>query len=164
MKKLIIFLLVLISCKNDSKYVQDEMPTKKFSGYGIISFSKSYNGSIRYMEFYPILKSDNHDSTVEKNIKIFLTKGVIIRGNNDTKLWQDLIKSHNLEADESGFCKSLIFLKYDNSFSFNYEKPIPNSLDLKERHFKTKTFDCLQIQNCKFNIVDTKLSSHFKTR
>lgn len=137
---LFVLCLFLISCKD--RNVSDELPSHNFCGYGVIKFSKSYNGSIRYLEFYPIYRANHPDNNLVNELNISIKNGIIIRGNNSTKLWQDLIKTNASEPDKFGYCKSLIFLDLSKStLKYDYNRPIPNEILLQKKVFRTKTFD-----------------------
>lgn len=142
MKTFYLILVILFSSCFNNYNVSKELPPNNFCGYGVIKFSKSFNGSIRYMEFYPISEAKYPDAIFANKIKISINNGIIIRGNNSTKLWQDLIETNSLNPDEYGYCKSLIFLDLsNNTLEYNYENPIPNEVLIQKEIFKTKTFD-----------------------
>lgn len=101
------------------------------------------------------MKADYPDSISANKLKISINNGIIFRGNNSTKLWQDLIKTNNENPDEYGYYKSLIFLNLSgNTLKYDYKSPIPNEVLIKEKIFKTKTFDYI---NGKLDIADYEI-------
>lgn len=142
MKTFYLILLILFSsCFNNDKFTK-KIPSANFCGYGVIKFSKSYNGSIRYMEFYPISEAKYPDATFANKLKISINNGLIIRGNNSTKLWQELVEKNNLSPDEYGYYKSLIYLNLSNSkLQYDFNKIIPNEVLIQKQIFRTKIFD-----------------------
>jgi hypothetical protein len=137
----LILLIFCTSCFNNSDTTK-EITHANFCGYGVIVFSKSLSGSIRYMEFYPVSEAKYPDKVFIKKIKISLNSGIIIRGNNSTKLWQELIETNNSNPDEYGYYKSLIFLNLSNNkLKYNFKKSIPNEVLIQNEIFKTKVFD-----------------------
>ncbi|MFH7010885.1 hypothetical protein ACHRV5_03385 [Flavobacterium sp. FlaQc-52] len=137
-------LCMFLSCSKNEN-ISKELPTQNFCGYGVIKFSKSYSGSIRYMEFYPISKTQHPDSILANKLKISIKNGLIIRGDNSTKLWQDLIQTNNLNPDEYGYYKSLIFLDLsNNTLEYDYKNPISNEVLIQKEIFQTKTFDYIK--------------------
>lgn len=144
-----ILFLLLLSCKNDN--VSENLPVSNFCGYGVIKFSKSYNGSIRYMEFYPMYNATTPDSTFANKINVSIKRGIIIRGNNSTQLWQDLIKFNNSKMDHYGYYKSLLFIDLsNNTMHYDYKRPIPNEVLLQNKIFRTITYDYI---NGEFDIL-----------
>lgn len=155
MKAIVVLFLILLSCKGDPEYVQNKKPSRNFYGYGFILFSKSYQGSIRYMEFYPIVKTNEIDF-VKIKLKGNIKNGIVIRVNNSSKLWQSLLKSTDVMPDEYGFYKKLIFLDYECEKEFNYDRPIPNIVNLSGKIFQTKIYDCMangQVKINKYKII-----------
>jgi hypothetical protein len=142
MKTFYLILLILFSSCFNNENMSKKIPPANFCGYGVIKFSKSYNGSIRYMEFYPISEAKYPDAAFANKIKISINNGIIIRGNNSTKLWQELIETNNLNPDEYGYYKSLIFLNLSNNkLEYDYNKIIPNEVLIQKELFRTKIFD-----------------------
>lgn len=142
MKNFYLILLILFSSCFNNDNMSMKIPPANFCGYGVIKFSKSYNGSIRYMEFYPISEAKYPDTAFANKIKISINNGIIIRGNNSTKLWKDLIVSNTLSPDEYGYYKCFIFLDLSiNKLEYDYRRPIPNEVLIQKEIFKTKTFD-----------------------
>ena len=153
----ILFILYFFLSSCNSRNVSEELPSHNFCGYGLIEFSKSYSGSIRYMVFYPIYKADFPDLNFANNLKITIKNGIIIRGKNSTKLWQALIEKNNLNPDEYGYYKSLIFLDLsNNTLEYNYDRPIPNEVIFIDNYFKTKTFDNIKHKG-KLDILDYEI-------
>lgn len=137
----LILLILFSSCFNNDNMSKKILPAN-FCGYGVIKFSKSYNGTIRYLEFYPISEAKYPDPTLANKIKISINNGIIIRGNNSTKLWQELLETNNLNPDEYGYYKSLIFLNLSNNkLEYDYDKIIPNEVLIQKEIFRTKLFD-----------------------
>lgn len=133
-------IIFFIACTR--KNVSKELPNHNFCGYGIIEFSKSYVGSVRYMVFYPMIESPHPDPKIHNKIKVYVEKGMIIRGTNSTDLWNDLIKNNNTKNDYYGYCKALIFLDLSkNTLKYNYSRIIPNEICIGKTIFKTKVFD-----------------------
>lgn len=150
----LVLAFIILSCSGNEN-ISKKLPPNDFCGYGVIVFSKSYSGSIRYMEFYPISEAKYSDVFFANKIKVSINKGIIIRGNNSTKLWQDLIDTNNLNPDEYGYYKSLIFLDLSsNTLEYNYKNPIPNEVLIQKEIFKTKTFDYV---SGKLNISDYEI-------
>lgn len=149
MKTFYLILFILFSSCFNNYNISKKLPPNNFCGYGVIIFSKSFSGSIRYMVFYPISEAKDPDAVFANKIKISIYNGIIIRGNNSTKLWQDLIETNSLNPDEYGHYKSLIFLDLsNNTLEYNYEKPIPNEVLIQKEIFKTKTFDYVNGKLC----------------
>ncbi len=150
----LILLFLFLSCFNNDN-ITNKVPLNNFCGYGVIKFSKSYEGSIRYMEFFPIIEAKYSDIVYANKIKININNGIIIRGNNSTNLWQALIKSNKILPDEYGYYKSLIFIDLSyNTLEYNYKRPIPNEILIQNKIFKTKTFDYIK---GKLNISNYKI-------
>lgn len=136
-------LILILSCtKKNNEKISLHFPPADFCGYGIAVFSKSTAGSIRYMEFYPILYSTNLDTELEKRITISVKNGLVLRVTADCILWKNLVASNHTQSDQYGFYKSLIFIDLRNSRQkYNYDRPIPNEIILGKKIFITKTFD-----------------------
>jgi len=157
MKKIYFFLLSILlffSCGDDN--ISKKLPANNFCGYGVLLYSKSFHGPVRYMEFYPMIKANRPDVNFAKKIGISIKNGIIIRGSNSTQLWQDLRKSNNKNPDEYGFYKALIFLDLsDNKLKYNYKSPIPNEVIIQNKVFKTRTYDYFTFGKC--NIASYKI-------
>ncbi|BFM45283.1 hypothetical protein CFS9_39240 [Flavobacterium sp. CFS9] len=143
--RLVIFFLaismVLTGCSNKKESKDVTSLVEKYSGYGVIRFTPNSTGSIRYLEFYPILIESNN--TDFKDIKKFNIKyGLVLRHTNKSALWQSLIMNKNIKLDSEGYGLAVISIKYrkrnnDNKFINEYD----NYLVLKNRNIKVKMFD-----------------------
>ncbi|OUL62940.1 hypothetical protein [Flavobacterium sp. AJR] len=135
--------LMIVAC-NDKKKSKDNAINlaENYDGYGVIRFTSSSTGSIRYLEFYPLLieKDDKIDS---KDISKFNIKnGLVLRQTNKSILWQSLITTKNIKCDAEGYGLALILIKYhkknnDHKFVNEFE----SYLILKNRNIKVKMFD-----------------------
>lgn len=154
------FLLVLVfilSCSKDDK-VSKKIPPNDFCGYGVIKFSKSFTGTERYMTFYPISQSNSPDANYANKINIKVYYGIIIRGRNYTKLWQDLFIANTLSPDQYGYYKSLIFLDLSkNTIKYDYSRKIPNEVTINGVSFDTKVFDYIPTNDELIKISNYKI-------
>lgn len=132
-------LLTACSNKNGAKEVINLV--ENYEGYGVIRFTPNSTGSIRYLEFYPLLIENSKMDFKDVN-KFKIENGVVLRHTNKSLLWQSLITDKKIKLDSEGYGLAVISIKYhkknyDNKFVKEYD----NYLILKKRNIKVKMFD-----------------------
>lgn len=143
--RLVIFFLTismaLTGCSNKKESKDVINLVENYDGYGVIRFTPSSTGSIRYLEFYPLLIENNKTDFKDIN-KFNIKNGLVLRYTNKSMLWQSLITNKNIKLDSEGYGLAVILIKYhkknnDNKFVNEYD----NYLILKNRNIKVKMFD-----------------------
>lgn len=143
--KLVIFILtisiVLTGCSNKNGAKQVVNLVENYEGYGVIRFTPNSTGSIRYLEFYPLLIENSKTDFNDIN-KFKIENGLVLRHTNKSPLWQSLIADKNIKLDSEGYGLAVISIKYhkknnNDKFVSEYD----NYLILKNRNIKVKMFD-----------------------
>lgn len=144
MKRVIFILtisIVLTGCSNNNKAMHAENLVENYEGYGVIRFTPNSTGSIRYLEFYPLLIENNKKNFNDiSNFKI--ESGLVLRHTNKSTLWQSLITDKNIKLDNEGYGLAVILIKFhkkNNNDKFVNE--YDSYLILKSRNIKVKMFD-----------------------
>jgi hypothetical protein len=144
MKRVIFILtisIVLTGCSNNNRPKQVVNLVENYEGYGVIRIRPNSTGSIRYLEFYPLLiENSKKDFNDISNFKI--ESGLVLRHTNKSTLWQSLITDKNIKLDSGGYGLAVILIKFhkknnDDKFVNEYD----NYLLLKNRNIKVKMFD-----------------------
>ena len=92
-----------------------------YSGYGVVNFSYSRTGEIRYIEFYPIC-TNNIECVERENItNSSFGEGIVIRENTNSKIWNTLIKDKSIIKNDEEYGKALIYIEFnpDGADMFN---------------------------------------------
>lgn len=131
MKKItyILLTIVLFNCKSDNCDIN--FNTKSYSAFGIVSFQKSFTGSIRHIDFYPICGyNENYENISDLKFK----NGIALNfsGEKNIKFWQNLIYDKRMKLNKENYGLALVYLDltftmddsedilaYDNGFFFN---------------------------------------------
>lgn len=136
--------MLLTGCSNkkESKDVIKLIDlVENYEGYGIIRFTPNSTGSIRYLEFYPLLIENSKIDFKDIN-KFNIENGLILRHTNKSMLWQSLITDKNIKLDSEGYGLAVISIKYHKKNDDNkFVKEYANYLILKNRSIKVKMFD-----------------------
>ena len=111
-----LFFLLMISLFGCSKRTADcEILISDYavySGYGVINFSYSRTGEIRYIEFYPIC-TNNIECVERENItNSSFGEGIVIRENTNSKIWNTLIKDKSIIKNDEEYGKALIYIEF----------------------------------------------------
>ncbi len=104
---LIVFVFSLINCDNKKNKCPNETSILNYNGYGIVKFQKSYYGSVRYIEFYPLCNESFNNNF--SNVKY----GMIFRVTNTSKLWNSLINDKRIKLDELNYGMASIKINYN---------------------------------------------------
>lgn len=139
-------LLLFIGCNTDKKhggYIQKIDPRRNFEGIGIITFPTSFHGTFRIMDFYPIyegskkklLKKEIID-TLQLNVK----NCIIIRGMNDTDLWNGLRQDKKIEIGEYGLGVALIYINFLYEPIDDPQSPVGTGFTVNGKYYNTKTY------------------------
>lgn len=104
---LIVFIFSFINCDTKNSKCSNEASILNYKGYGIIKFQKSYYGSVRYIEFYPLCNGSINNNF--SNIKY----GIIFRVTNTSKLWNSLINDKRIKLDELNYGMARIKINYN---------------------------------------------------
>ncbi|KFF02626.1 hypothetical protein B0A68_21090 [Flavobacterium reichenbachii] len=133
--------MVFTGCSDKNGVKEVINLVESYEGYGVIRFTPNSTGSIRYLEFYPLLIEKNKTNFKDIN-KFNIKDGIVLRHTNKSMLWQSLIIDKNIKLDNEGYGLAVILIKYhkknnDNKFVKEYD----NYLILKNRNIKVKMFD-----------------------
>jgi hypothetical protein len=145
--RLIIFILtmsLIVTGCNDKKKSNVNILNfvENYEGYGVIRFATSLTGSIRYLEFYPLLIEKDGKVNFKDISKFNIKNGLVLRLTNKSALWQSLITNKNIELDNEGYGLAIVLLKYHINISkIKSVREYDNYLVIKKRNIKVKMFD-----------------------
>jgi len=144
MRQLIFILaisILLTACSNKNGAKEVVNLVENYDGYGVIRFTTISTGSIRYLEFYPLL-SENNETDFNDINKFKIENGLVLRHMNKSMLWQSLITDKKIKLDSEGYGLAVISIKYHKKNNDNkFVKEYNNYLILKKRNIKVKMFD-----------------------
>mgnify|MGYP001638103471 CR=1 FL=1 len=140
-------LLLFVGCntdKNKGRYVQKIEPRRNFEGIGIITFPTSFHGTFRVMNFYPVYEGNkekllirNIPDTLQLNVK----NVIVIRGKNDTDLWNSLRLDKSIEIGEHGLGMALIYVNFLYQPVDNPDSPFGSGQTINGKYYDTKTYN-----------------------
>ncbi len=131
MKKIIyiLFTIIFFNCKSDNCDIN--FNNKSYSAFGIVKFQKSFTGSIRHIDFYPICDY-NGDYKNFSDLKFKNGISLNFSGKKNTFFWQNLIYDKRIKLNKDNYGLALVhldltfemddsedILAYNNSFFFN---------------------------------------------
>jgi len=133
--------MVLAGCSDKKESIDVLNFVQNYNGYGVIRFTPTSAGSVRYLEFYPLLIENNKIDFKDIN-KFNIENGLVLRYTNKSMLWQSLVTNKNIKLDREGYGLAVILIKYHKKNKINkFVKEFDNYLILKNRSIKVKMFD-----------------------
>jgi hypothetical protein len=150
MKKIIYILLTIVffNCKSDNCDIN--FNTKSYSAFGIVSFQKSFTGSIRHIDFYPICNfNENYENISDLKFK----NGIALNfsGEKSTKFWQNLICDKRIKLNKENYGLALVYL--DLTFATDDSEDIlvyNNSFFFNQKNIKVKVYN-IHVNKAKIN-------------
>ena len=107
-----------------------------YRGYGVVNFSYSRTGGIRYIEFYPICTNNIKYIERENITNSSFGEGIIIRENSSSKIWNTLIKDKSIIKNDDEFGKALIYIEFKTKIEDNKPpKKFKNYISLFNKNF-----------------------------
>jgi hypothetical protein len=157
LKPLIILIAIFASncTRQKNIYVGNLNPVRSFKGYGVILFQQSFNGTTRYMEFYPLIAAEEFDK--EKLIDEKPKNGIVIVGYNQTPLWFTLKADTTIVPNEDNYGKAFIFIDYKYIESKdNYISKVGNEITFGMKSHDVQLY-YVPNNNDAFKVLDFKI-------
>ncbi|WP_396198042.1 hypothetical protein [Flavobacterium sp.] len=153
----LLLMVLVLACKNDAnRNCNDNFsPDKNYDGYAIIKFQNNFNGSMRYLEAYPVCEASINKKRVIEYSKGNIKDGIVLRVTNNCELWQNLIKDKSISLDEENYGLAFIHIKFNSPNMVEKDfKTFENYLFVHGKKYKVKMFDAGGLCD---NIIDYKI-------
>lgn len=150
MKKIIyiLFTIIFFNCKSDNCDIN--FNNKSYSAFGIVRFQKSFTGSIRHIDFYPICDY-YEDNTNISDLKFKNGISLNFSGEKNTIFWQNLICDKRIKLDKDNYGLALVYLDltfvmYDSEDILAYN----NGFFFNQKYIKVKIYN-IHVNKAKIN-------------